>query len=270
MPRLRTSLITLAACAGAVAAYAVFVEPRWIEVTHHDLRPANPAPAPAPALRIVQLSDLHLAGDGAHEAGIAARVAALRPDLVVLTGDAIDRADALPALGRFLASLGPVPKLAVLGNWEHWGGVDREALRRVHASNGTLLLVDAWTTLRLGGRVLHVGGADDHTAGSPRLPAPPAGAEPATTVLLQHSPGWFEGAEGLAAARAAGLCLSGHTHGGQITFFGLRVWTPPGSGRFGHGWYATSGCRLYVSRGLGTSLVPVRFGSRPEIAVFDL
>ncbi len=248
------------------AAYSTFVEPDWIDVSRHDLR-SEPSGAP---LRIVLLSDLHLTALGSRESAIAAAVDTLRPDLVVVSGDAIDRADAVPLLERFLAMLGATPKVAVLGNWEYWSGADRESIRRVYAASGTTLLVDAWTTLRLGGRTLHVGGADDHTAGTPRLPAPPASAEPSTSLIVQHSPGWFDEPDGLAAAGSARLCLSGHTHGGQITFFGHPVWTPPGSGRFEAGWYETPGCRLYVSRGLGTSLVPVRFGSRPEIAVFDL
>ena len=66
------------------------------------------------------------------------------------------------------------------------------------------------------------------------------------------------------------LCLSGHTHGGQITFAGWAPFRPVGSGHFVRGFYDVPGCRLYVSRGLGTSVLPFRWGSAPEIAVFDL
>jgi len=50
---------------------------------------------------------------------------------------------------------------------------------------------------------------------------------------------------------------------------GLVMWTPRGSGSYTAGFYETKLCPLYVSAGLGTSLLPVRFGARPEIAVFD-
>lgn len=66
------------------------------------------------------------------------------------------------------------------------------------------------------------------------------------------------------------LCLSGHTHGGQITVGGWAPFRPAGSGRFVAGFYEVPGCRLYVSKGLGISILPLRWGAAPEIAVFDL
>ena len=66
------------------------------------------------------------------------------------------------------------------------------------------------------------------------------------------------------------LCLSGHTHGGQIALAGWAPFRPVGSGRFVAGFYDVPGCRLYVSRGVGTSVLPLRWGAAPEVAVFDL
>ena len=67
------------------------------------------------------------------------------------------------------------------------------------------------------------------------------------------------------------LNLAGHTHGGQVRFgAGLVPFVPPGSGRFVSGWYDTPAGRAYVSRGTGTSILPVRFTCRPELPVFRL
>jgi predicted MPP superfamily phosphohydrolase len=91
--------------------------------------------------------------------------------------------------------------------------------------------------------------------------------------LVQHSPGFFAAKSTGAALpdKAFDLCLSGHTHGGQITLFGWAFGPlPPGSGPFVAGQYETAACPLYVSRGLGTSVLPLRLFARPEIAVFDL
>ena len=63
--------------------------------------------------------------------------------------------------------------------------------------------------------------------------------------------------------------LSGHTHGGQVTFGGWAPVTPVGSGRYVAGWYRGSAIPLYVSRGLGETALPIRFGCPPEIAVFE-
>jgi predicted MPP superfamily phosphohydrolase len=63
--------------------------------------------------------------------------------------------------------------------------------------------------------------------------------------------------------------LSGHTHGGQIAPFGIAIKLPHGSGGYVSGWSRDDGGPLYVSRGIGTSLVPIRIGATPELAQFD-
>jgi predicted MPP superfamily phosphohydrolase len=89
------------------------------------------------------------------------------------------------------------------------------------------------------------------------------------TVLVQHSPGWFESAAAKTPEARYDLCVSGHAHGGQVTLFGLVLYTPPGSGSYEAGFYKIALCDLYVSKGLGTSVLPFRLGARPEIAVFE-
>jgi predicted MPP superfamily phosphohydrolase len=63
--------------------------------------------------------------------------------------------------------------------------------------------------------------------------------------------------------------LSGHTHGGQVAPFGIATILPPGCGRYVAGWYRDSGPPMYVSRGIGTSLFPVRIGATPELVRID-
>jgi len=230
------------------------------EVTHHVLRSLTQTVA----YRVVQLSDLHLQRFDVFEKAIAAQVQALHPDLVVLTGDFIDRADALPVLQAFLATLGPVSVVAVPGNWEHWSGVDFSALEGLllNQPNGKFLM-NQEQSFTAKGRSIHLIALDDFTAGRPFNDA---------SILIQHSPGFFDQLEVRQRLKNQrfSLCLSGHTHGGQISLAGWAPFRPVGSGRFVGGFYDVPGCRLYVSRGLGTSVLPVRWGSAPEIAVFDL
>jgi predicted MPP superfamily phosphohydrolase len=246
--------------------YALWVEPRWVEVTQHDLRQSGTADP----LRVVQLSDLHLQAMGALETSVAGKVGQIAPDLVILSGDVIDRADTLPVLAQFLQALGDLPVIAVLGNWEYWSEVDLAALKDVYSRRPkTHLLINQVVALPIRGRTVVVTGLDDFTAGQPEIPALKQPDSPATNLLIQHSPGYFAREEGPTSQHRFDLCLSGHTHGGQITLFGLPVWTPGGSGPFGSGFYDTPTCRLYVSRGIGTSLLPVRLGARPELPVFN-
>lgn len=240
-----------------------------LEVTRHVLR----KPSPSEAFRVVQLSDLHLQRFDSLEKGIVAQVQALQPDVVVLTGDAIDRADALPVLQTFLSALGPLLVVAVPGNWEHWSEVDLPALNALFANRpGGRFLLNQRVTLTAKGRTVHVVGLDDFTAGQPDARQLSMDRSDEVTILLQHSPGFFDDPEvnrRMSDQRFA-LCLSGHTHGGQVTLGPWAPFRPVGSGRFVAGFYDVPGCRLYVSRGLGTSVLPLRWGPAPEIAVFDL
>ena len=260
-------LVTALLCVLAVAAS---FGAKQVVVVRHDLR----ASADLQPIRLVQISDLHLKAFGAHEQSLAEQLFALAPDVVILSGDAVDRADALPMLQSFVQAFAPVPVLLVPGNWEHWSGLDFLGLQSMLASSGgQLLLNERWAFSR-GGRSLVVMGLDDDTAGQPDLQlldthAPSKGA---LTVVVQHSPAFFDKAD--VAKRMVNqrfdLCLAGHTLGGQLGIGGWAPFTPVGSGRFVAGYYDVPGCPLFVSRGAGTSVLPLRLGARAEVVVFDL
>jgi predicted MPP superfamily phosphohydrolase len=225
-------------------------------------------------IRLVQISDLHINAFGTHEQGLITRVIALNADVVLLSGDAVDRADALPLLRSFVKGLAPVPVLLVPGNWEHWSGLDFVELQNLlSASGATLLLNDRWSFSR-GDRTLQIIGLDDFTAGQPDLGLLDTKASRAgvVTVLVQHSPAFFEQTHVTKqmAKQRFDLCLAGHTHGGQVALGGWAPYTPVGSGRFVAGFYDVPGCPLFVSRGVGTSVLPIRFGAPAEVVVFDL
>lgn len=278
--------------------YGFFIEPAWVEVSFH--RPPNkglaitnyawtkasePESGWKPRFRVVQLSDLHLRRVGQIEERVIEKVNALNPDLLLLTGDLVDRPESLPLLDIFLQKITAKNKYAILGNWEYWGAVDLRELRNIYSRRGVTLLVNECVEYSNDGFIYQVAGLDDFTAGTPDermiyetckddskdqasafLKSDAQRTKP--LILMQHSPGYFAGREPL-AKRMHLLTLSGHTHGGQISLFGIPLWTPPGSGPFVSGWYVTGYKDLYVSRGIGTSVAPFRFGSRPEIAVFD-
>jgi predicted MPP superfamily phosphohydrolase len=106
-------------------------------------------------------------------------------------------------------------------------------------------------------------GFDDSFAGAPNVERALGGIpSDAYRLALYHSPAFFD--------RIAGECdlaLAGHSHGGQIRLpvFG-PVWLPPETGDYLEGWFEKRGSRMYVSRGIGTSILAARFLCRPEIA----
>lgn len=260
--------LALAAAALLLIIYASLIEPNWLEVAIHT----QSAKDSGERIRIVQLSDLHLRQLGRREAAIAQELQQLRPDILILSGDVLDRADALPLLDVFLKTLGNQPqRVAVLGNWEHWASVDLGELRSLYQQRHHFsLLVNQGQSYRIGSRSVYIAGMDDFLAGHAdiRFATPPQGTD--ITILIQHSPAWFAHASAANSGARFDLCLAGHTHGGQLTLFGLPLWVPEGSEPFVAGFYDTPNCKLYVSRGIGTSIFPARLGARPEIAVFEL
>jgi predicted MPP superfamily phosphohydrolase len=230
--------------------------------------------ASAPVVRVIQLTDLHLQRISDHSRRIAATVNRLRPDILVLTGDMIDRADRVPELRAFLALLDPAPlKVATLGNWEHWGRINLDELNAAYRDASCRLLVNESNIVERAGCEIAITGMDDETGGRPDLEHALAGVRPLNAhLLLAHSPVYRDVLAAGALERSGHsvtAVLSGHTHGGQVALLGWAPIRPPGSGRYVRGWYRDASPALYVSRGLGTSVAPVRFGSPPEIAVFD-
>lgn len=246
-----------------IAAYAALIEPKWVEVTGIRLHTDSANP-----VSIVQLSDLHL-GSTAPEGRVIETLRELAPDVIVLTGDVVDSLDGLARLPEFLARLPKASKFAVLGNWEHWSGIDLVQLRSRYREAGVTLLVNESRRISIRGRAFYITGLDDDTAGHPTLGMIEAKRPGEARVLLQHSPGYFGAGSERPVARFD-LCLAGHTHGGQVTLLGLPIWTPRGSAEFVRGLHDHEMCQLYVSRGLGTSVLPLRLGARPEIVVFEI
>jgi predicted MPP superfamily phosphohydrolase len=232
---------------------AFVVEPHWLEVTHH-VRHARVSKA----LRIAHVSDLHTGGFGVREEALLAALARERPDVIVLTGDVVDDGNLENARPLLTQLHPPLGIFAVEGNWEHWRPVTDAAA--FYASAGARLLSNDAVKLRDDVTLV---GLDDALAGLPdsngALARAPKGI---VTLAAFHSPVAYDD-----LAQRVDLALAGHTHAGQVRlpFFGA-IWRPPGSGRYDHGWYD----ELYVSRGVGTSLLRVRFLCRPELAIIDV
>ena len=244
------------------------MEPSRLAVTRHRIgTPESPDQTP---LRVAALMDLHLKSIGKLEESVAERLSALSPDLILIVGDAVDRDDALPTLGDFLELLPPrVPMYAILGNWEHWSGVNLSELAATYYRFSGRLLVNDAVRISHGGRDAVLVGIDDLVGGAPdlgRARQKVSGGDPA--LLLSHCPGYRDSL-GPRDRRRFVAMLSGHTHGGQVTIGGWAPLRPRGSGRYVAGWYLDEGPDLYVSRGIGTSIVPVRLGSVPELAYFE-
>jgi hypothetical protein len=225
-----------------------------------------PVPGLTRPVRILHLSDIHLRRLTPWVERLAAHLSGFRPDLLVLTGDVVTRHWTRECVDHLLGALPPAPlgRFASMGNWEHMGGADPTIWRPVLADHGVELMINRWTDLG----PLALSATDDLMRGRPDVDASlddiPAGHP---TVVLSHSPALFP----KLVRPGVRLVLSGHAHGGQIrlpragSFF-----VPTGCDDYIAGWYREGDSHLFVSRGLGWSLAPVRLNCPPEIAEIEL
>jgi uncharacterized protein len=267
---LRRVLAAAAALGAVVAHRAVWVEPRMLSLPEVDLE-LDHWPAALDGLRVAVVADLHAGGPHVREPRLEALVRTVNaagPDLVALLGDYVDTDVALSrripprAVARILAGF-DAPTIAVLGNhdWLHEGRAMGDALRDAGI---TLLDNDAVEV----GRGLWIAGVEDYhlrraLVGRALGPVP----EGAPVLLLSHNPDVFP-----AVPDEVALTISGHTHGAQVDLPLLRGRAVPS--RFGlryhSGLIVEHGRRLFVSRGVGSSGVPVRLLAPPEIPILRL
>lgn len=279
-------LLVLAFCWG-------LVEPRLLDV-EEIVAQVPGLPESWAGRRVAVIADLQL-GLWWDNEGTAARAVeravATRPAAVLLLGDYVYHAAAageeVERLERVLRPLsaGGVPVFAVLGNHDY--GLRRRDGRRADAARasriretlralGIRILHNEAATLRSArGEALHVVGIGSEWAGEAR-PAEAFDAVAATAprIVIMHNPVTFRA---IAAGRAP-VAFAGHTHGGQVRLPGLPSWTwlewvhphhPPVDGWVAAA-YGAPGNRLYVSRGIGMSRVPVRIHCPPELTLVTL
>ncbi|MEP7271368.1 MAG: metallophosphoesterase [Acidobacteriota bacterium] len=260
----------------AAILHAASLEPYQLEITHQPIR-LKRLPDAFRGFRIVQISDVHHSSF-LGEANIVAasrRANALEPDIVVLTGDYISHSrDYIAGCARALGTLrakGGV--FAVLGNHDHW--TDGEMMTSALQAQGIRVLLNESLTLERGGSRVWLAGVDDMMVERNDLRAALEQTD-ATEVrlLLCHNPAIIR-----EAARAGvDLVLSGHTHGGQINWrllvgrddHPVARWLRRPSRRLTRGHAQLGETQLYVNRGLGTVVVPLRYGCPPEITLLEL
>lgn len=256
-----------------LALWAGWLEPSSLRLSSYTV----PQPSPAlKGLRIAVISDLHGGApyiDAAKIDQVVAMTNAARPDLVLLTGDYVitrvvgGRHMPIETIAAHLKNLhARLGVYAVLGNHDRWEDSDRigAALRRVG-------IVDMENTgLRLAapyGGVTLVGIGDRHSRGAD--PAKAMAGVIGTALCFTHSPDIFP-----VLPPACALTIAGHTHGGQVRLpFVDRpavAWVSRFDQRYAIGLIREDGRTLFVSPGIGTSGLPLRFGVPPEISLLTL
>jgi predicted MPP superfamily phosphohydrolase len=260
---LRTLAFNLSA-----AARAALTEPFRLTVEHHQIR-LRRLPHELDGFRIVQLSDLHHSPFTSREQIERAIQTAnsLQPDIVALTGDYVskEREYAAPC-AELLGALSPKHGVyAVLGNHDHW--TDAALITDLFRAEGITMLVNQGMRFEKNGAAFWLAGVDDTMVGLEDLPLALAGSsEHELKLLLAHNPVILR----KAARAGVDLVLSGHTHGGQVSLRSERNASGRPRRRLLKGLARQGETQIYVTRGLGTVVLPVRFGCPPEVSLLEL
>jgi uncharacterized protein len=260
--------------AGVVAAGAwALLEPARLKVRRLDVR-LDRWPDRLDGLCVAVVSDLHTGAPWVDERKverIVAKVNAQRPDLVTLVGDYADpgvplgKPVAPEAVAEELAALqAPLGVFAVLGNhdWYHYGERVARALREA----GLEVLENDAVAVEHHGEVLWIAGLADMRERDADVSVALAMVPPQQALIaLTHDPDMFP-----SLRDRAHVVLAGHTHGGQIGLPLLRRAAAPSSRGYTGGEVREGGGYMYVSRGVGTTGLPIRLAAPPEIAVLRL
>ena len=255
---LKLAIVTVGASVGG-AAYAK--QSNMVEITQKDLL----VPNISNHLRIVAISDLHAPSYFKHNdyQELSNIINDQDPDVLILAGDMIEKAGTEELATEFSSLKAKIAKLAILGNWEYHGSLNLERLRKEYEKAGITLLVNKKVSLE----GLDIVGLDDFLNGSPdyHLLIDEENSNP--LIVMSHCPESFDSVP--SETKCQLVFISGHTHGGQIAPLGVVLHTPAGCGPYEKGWYYNGKHCMYVMRGVGTSGIPLRIGSPPEVLVLN-
>ena len=257
----------------ALAGWAVWWEPRRLVVIEDTID--LPCWTGDPLLLAI-VSDLHVGSPAVglarvdHLVGV---INAARPDAILLLGDFVIQGVAggrfVPpeTIARHLNTLkAPLGVYAVLGNHDWW--LDERRVTSAFTAEGIPVIDDAVVPLKFGSNSFWLMGISDFWRGRQNVARTLTGvANAAPVIAMTHNPDVFPNVP----ARVC-LTLAGHTHGGQVALpmIGAPVVPSKFGQRYAKGHIEEDGRHLYVTTGVGTSILPVRFRVPPEVLLLRL
>lgn len=190
----------------------------------------------------------------------------LKPDMFILTGDYVSHerkyiAPVAKVLGGLKAEFGIH---ACLGNHDHW--TDAGLITRLFRREGINMLINEGVRFEARGSSFWLAGVDDHMVGKTDLSAALKGSFPdEMKLLLAHNPVIFR----QSVRYGVDLTLSGHTHGGQVKVRDPEKRILP-KRKYSAGLHSRKDSQIYITRGIGTVVLPVRYQCPPEISLLEL
>ena len=273
--RVRVMLAAIILVIGLVVFWAFLIEPNRLVVREQTIK-INNWPKELSGLRIAVLSDIHAGGwfiDDKKLRNIVQRTNQLQPDLIVILGDYMsgdgrtsDRVEPEVFAATLKDFHAPLGVYSVLGNHDWW--YSGAKVRRGLEQNGIKVLEDEVAQVNVRGTSLWLVGLADLWTRAQRIEQTVAKVpQGATSIALTHNPDIFP-----RLPQRVPLLLAGHTHGAQVRFplIGTVVHSSDFGKKYERGHVFENNHHLFVTTGIGTSILPVRFGVTPEIVLLTL
>ena len=250
-----------------------------VGVTHYSIT-SNQLPDSFDGFKIAVVSDLHKARFGSDNSQITRKIEEEHPDIIAITGDLVDsnRTDTETAIALVHKLMQIAPCYYVTGNHEAWLGKQFSELEEMLFAENVQILHDEVIQLEKNGQTIQLAGLDDpdfterDTAVQQSMlqtKLNQMNLSDEYCILLSHRPETFVAY----VEENIDLVLSGHAHGGQFRLPFIGGIVAPNQGlfpKYDAGKYTRNNTTMIVSRGIGNSIIPIRFNNRPEIVVIEL
>jgi len=256
--------------------YLFIFEVRNFEIKKMNIK-INNLPKSFENTKIILLSDFHTFSFGFKEKKVLSLIKDYSPDFIFITGDFVDKSSRnLKACETFWEKLGNKKEtrvFGVLGNHDHRNKkIRKNIILTLLKKHGIHILNNETIKIFKEKDYMYLSGVDDvHTNNDNLKETLKDLNNNIPKILLSHSPDIANKLDKF-KDKGLSLILAGHTHGGQVKIPLFRpYWVPTKNmGKYASGLFKIFRIPMYVNRGVGTSLFPVRFNCRPEVTVVSL
>lgn len=248
--------------------WSFFIEPKMLKVTEFTLNDEDLS-----GLKVVFAGDLHIRPNQEKRLiEVVDKINAQNPDIILFAGDFAAGHDLKSSL-NFEVYANHLKNLrakygvySVMGNHDYWA--DYDDIKEMLEGVGIKVLANSNEPLTLeNGKTIYIAGVDDLQTKTPDVDEALKGTENTPTIFLTHSPDVFVDVP----KGNVKLTLAGHVHGGQVRlpFIGALIIPSKYGDKYSHGLIEEDGQKMVVTKGIGTSILPVRFNCTPEIVVIN-
>jgi uncharacterized protein len=265
--------ITIVIIVGLIFLYSRYIAPYDFSVNESNISSSNISNS-ANNIKILQFSDTHLGFYYTQKQfeKVVEAIKKEKPDIIIFSGDLIDSlhdyTEDIDQLTVLLSSLeAPYGKYCVFGNHDYGGGSEN-VYPDIMKAAGFVLLKNK--NFQINNLKINIIGIDDVLIGYGDVESASKTIPGYFNVVISHEPDIADEVSNY----AIDFMLSSHTHGRQVNISMLDNFIlPPYGKQYVEGWYefkSISNMKLYVTRGIGVTQLPLRFNSKPELSVFTL